>query len=106
MTDLVDPDRIEELVGARRHATEHYGRAVSTSRTVYVLHSEACRASTPDLRDCPFSRALDDGIELPTVWEKWEHVQDRPVVLDVAVGFLIPDPTRFPLDNPIGYGTV
>lgn len=75
MSDLVDPAIIEQIVGKKRHRTRHYGRAVSREQTVYILHSQECRDSTPDLRDCPFSLALDRGIEV----EHWR--QDAAVRL-------------------------
>ena len=63
MADLVNPDQLEQIVGARCHPTRHQARAVSAEQTVYILHSQECRDSTPDLRDCPFSVALDNGID-------------------------------------------
>lgn len=90
MTDLVPTSDIERLVGARRHPTEHLGRAVSAKRRVYVLHSHECRqlhdAGERDLRDCPFSIALDYGI----VDEDWEGQQDQPVQLSIDTGLLTP----------------
>ena len=77
MTDLVDPDQIEDIVGARRHPTRHIGRAISAEQTVYILHSAVCKAGRDDLRRCTYSRALDLGIH-ETAWRGW---QDRPVVL-------------------------
>ncbi len=65
MSGLVNPDQIEQLVGIRRHQTEHFGRADSTEQTVYILHSQECKDSGIDLRECPFSIALDQGIEHP-----------------------------------------
>lgn len=90
MTRLVPATDIEQLVGARRHATEHLGRAVSAEKTVYVLHPEECRdrhdAGERDLRECPFSIALDHGI----VNEDWEGHADRPVGLSIETGLLTP----------------
>lgn len=63
MSELVNPDAIEAIVGVQRHPTRHYARAVSADQTVYVLHSAQCVAARPDLRDCHFSRALDNGID-------------------------------------------
>lgn len=90
MSDLVDPERIEQIVGVRRHATEHWGRAHSGEQTVYVLHSKACRDSTPDLRTCPYSLALDQGIEGPANWFAWRDRQDQPVHLAIEDGYLAP----------------
>lgn len=86
MTDLVSPDEIEQIVGVQRHHSWHYARAVSEEQTVYILHSEKCRDATPDLRDCPFSAALDRGIDVA------EWVEDQPVRVVVRWGRLIPDP--------------
>lgn len=70
---------IESTVGASRHPTDHIGRAESSRQTVYVLHSRQCVDSTPDLRDCEYSLALDDGIDA----DAWEGFEDRPVVLRI-----------------------
>jgi hypothetical protein len=77
MSDLVAPEDIERIVGAARHPRQHYGRAVSSEQTVYVLHSKACKDSGIDLRDCPFSLALDQGISQDT----WNGFEDVPVEL-------------------------
>lgn len=90
MSDLVDPGRIESIVGVRRHPTEHWGRADSVELTVYVLHSQECRNSTPDLRHCPYSIALDEGIENPENWPDWRTREDRPVRLAIRDGWLVP----------------
>lgn len=86
MTDLVDPSEIERIVGVPRHATEHWGRAVSVAETVYVLHSQECRDSGRDLRACRFSLALDRGIDAGA-WDGWE---DAPVRLEIWYGLLSP----------------
>lgn len=91
MSNLVPPDIIEEIVGTRRHPTEHYGRAISADQHVYILHSQQCRDSTPDLRDCPYSVALDRGIEHPYPWTGWRRVQDKPTMLTISRGYLMPD---------------
>lgn len=92
MAELVDPQSVEAIVGVARHETEHHGRAVSAEQQVYVLHSQACRDSTPDLRDCPYSVALDRGIEHPAAWASWRRLLDRPVVLHIRYdGRLVPD---------------
>lgn len=87
MSNLVAADQIEQIVGARRHAVAHLGRAVSAERTVYVLHSRECKESGIDLRACAYSRALDQGIDLID----WQHNQDEAVTLQVIHGFLMPD---------------
>ncbi|MCP2265556.1 hypothetical protein ACFQHV_01065 [Promicromonospora thailandica] len=91
MTDLVNPDEIELAVGANRHPTEHYGRAVSADGIVFILHSAECRNSGRDLRECPYSIALDKGIDDVFPWTGWRQVQDRPVRLEIARGYLMPD---------------
>lgn len=91
MSNLVPAGTIEEIVGTRRHRTDHYGRAVSAEQTVYILHSQQCRDTTPDLRDCPYSIALDRGIEHPLPWTGWRRVQDKPTRLSIANGYLMPD---------------
>lgn len=55
MTNIVSADRIEQIVGARRHPTHHLGRAVSAEDRVYILHSHACKESGLDLRTCSYS---------------------------------------------------
>lgn len=86
MTDLVPADDIERIVGTTRHLVGHYARAVSSIRTVYILHSHQCVAGTPDLRDCYFSWALDNGIRL----KDWQHALDIPVEVGVFDDRLIP----------------
>jgi hypothetical protein len=99
MSDLVPTDQIEGIVGAFRHRTAHYGRAVSDEQTVYILHSEECRDSGIDLRECPFSVALDRGITP----DRWEDFEDEPVELWVSAstGRLIP--MRRLSEYPAGY---
>jgi hypothetical protein len=75
MTALVDPSEIESIVGIERHPTRHYARAVSDEQTVYILHSHRCKDSGIDLRECPFSVALDRGIDM----DIWGAYQDRPM---------------------------
>lgn len=86
MADPVPAAEIEQIVGARRHAHQHLGRAVSAEQTVYILHSEKCLDSGIDLRECPYSKALDNGIDMD--W--WHQHQDRAVVLAPFHDRLIP----------------
>lgn len=88
MSRLESARSIEAKVGAKRHATEHLGRAVSATERVYILHSTSCVASGIDLRDCEYSDALDLGIDLAI----WAPFQDVPVVLgiDPANNDLVP----------------
>jgi len=90
MSDKVDPDKIEEIVGVKRHATEHRGRAISAEERVYVLHSQECENQYPDPRDCPYSLALDSGID------EDEWVMDAPVTVRILDGRLLPE--EFPND--------
>jgi hypothetical protein len=91
VSDAVPADEIESIVGIERHPTEHYARAISAEGRVYVLHSQACKDSTPDLRDCPYSVALDRGIESFIPWSGWRRAQDRAVRVEVFQGWLIPE---------------
>ncbi len=77
MSNLVPAEEIEQTVGAKRHFAQHIGRAVSAEQTVYVLHSQRCKDSGIDLRECEWSLALDRGIDL----DDWKDYEDRPVVL-------------------------
>lgn len=87
MSDPVSADEIEQIVGVRRHATRHYARAVSAEQTVYILHPEECRRTYTDLRNCPWSLALDRGIDE----YDWSDREDRPLLVRVRNGRLIPD---------------
>ena len=84
MTDLVDPDEIERIVGARRHPIHHLARAVSSEQTVYILHSQRCKDSGIDLRACDFSLALDNGIR------EHEWVEDETTLVTTLHGTLLP----------------
>ena len=84
MSDLVPPEDVERIVGVARHESEHRARAVSAEQRVYVLHSHECLRATPDLRDCPYSLALDNGI----VAADW--IEDEPVVVGIAHERLVP----------------
>jgi hypothetical protein len=64
MSELVPAEEIEQIVGARRHPHQHLGRADSSTETLYILHSQKCKDSGIDLRDCEWSKALDRGIDL------------------------------------------
>lgn len=79
MSRLEPAETIERAVGAKRHPTEHLGRAVSSEQRVYVLHSAECVASGIDLRACDYSLALDLGIDTAN----WADAEDRPVVLRI-----------------------
>lgn len=78
MSDIVPSADIERIVGATRHETDHIARAVSREQRVYLLHPHACLREHTDLRDCLFSLALDEGIDL-FVW-----VEDVPMTVLIA----------------------
>lgn len=84
MSEVVPAADIEAIVGATRHPTDHLARAVSTEKRVYILHSQACFDSTPDLRECEFSLALDGGIDI----ERW--VEDQPLLVGIEDGKVTP----------------
>lgn len=86
MSELVNPELIEQIVGARRHAHQHLGRAISGEQTVYILHSQQCKDSGVDLRECEWSLALDRGIDL----RDWKGHEDRAVVLAIIHDRLFP----------------
>ncbi|PFG19850.1 hypothetical protein [Serinibacter salmoneus] len=86
MTRIIPADRIEEIVGARRRKHQHLGRAVSAEATVHILHSQECRDSLDDLRECVYSRALDRGIDT----RAWRHHMDCVAELAIVRGELVP----------------
>ena len=88
MTEKVPADQIERIVGRRRSVTDHYARAVSAEQTVYILHPHECLARFADLRDCPWSLALDRGIDIS------EWVEDAPLTVRVRDGRLVPSPAQ------------
>ena len=94
MSRIESADKIEGIVGAPRHETVHVARAVSAEERVYILHSRACALAYSDLRLCPLSVALDEGIDIG-LWEDW---QDRPVEvrIDEEYGDLVPERTHEP----------
>lgn len=63
MTNLIPPDEVEQLVGAKRHPTKHIGRADHEERMIYILHSQECVDTNLDLRECKFSVALDRRVD-------------------------------------------
>lgn len=85
MTNLVNKSEIEAIVGAPRHNSAHFARAVSEEETVYILHSQWCLDSTPDLRYCAYSLALDNGIDI----DEW--------IFDTAVHVTIHDNRLVPI---------
>lgn len=95
MVDLVPAEDIERIVGVQRHPTEHWANAVSADQVVYILHSRSCLAMHPDLRDCPWSLAMDAGIDL----DEW--TEDVPLLVNVRAGRLLPSHSQVgPVDPP------
>lgn len=98
MTDIVPTEDIDRIVGVPRHPTQHWGRAVSAEQTVYILHSQECKDSTPDLRDCPYSLSLDDGVDLAMGW-----TEDVPLPLMISdpggEAWLVPAPIKCPFHD-------
>ena len=92
MSDKVDPMTIEAFVGVKRHATEHWGKAYSATDRMYVLHSEECRAAYDDLRECPYSLALDKAAAEGAM-EGWVTF-DEPTRLAIRNGYLVEDLTE------------
>ena len=86
MSELVDSSKVAGIVGTERGLDCHYGRAVSAEQKVYILHSYRCLASGIDLRDCVYSLALDNDIDL----YDWKGCLDVPVVLDIQGIRLVP----------------
>ena len=82
MTEIVPPEAIEQIVGVRRHPTQHIGRAISAEQRMYILHSQECRDSGIDLRACPYSQALDLGLNEA----RWSYSADQPVRLAITGG--------------------
>ena len=80
MTELVDAELIERVVGVSRHEMDHYGRALSNG-DFYILHSAVCKRSGRDLRNCPFSLSLDSH---PLTWLRFPY--DTPVPLELSDG--------------------
>jgi hypothetical protein len=87
MSKIVPAKETERIVGVERHKVNHFARAVSAEQTVYILHSHECLGMYPDLRDCPWSLALDNGIDI-TEW-----TEDAPLRVNVRSGRLVPTAT-------------
>lgn len=90
MVELVDPKKIEQIVGEQRHTTFHIGRAKSEDKNVYIMHSKNCLDEhADDLTVCSFSVALDNT---PDPWQDdlWDKMRDKPVVLSVVQDRIVP----------------
>lgn len=84
MTEKVDPQRIEQLVGARRHPAQHRGRWDTSAGQIYILHSGYCLMAFKDLRQCPYSIALDELVRDWSEGSRWDDYPDRPVALYIS----------------------
>lgn len=91
MSELVDPAKIESLVGVPRHQFEHWGRFNTEEHTLYLMHSRDCTAVTTDLRTCSYSLAMDKWIDDETLDRFWEGCLDHPVRVIIYDGRLVPD---------------
>lgn len=91
MADLVPAQDIEGIVGSLRDTEQHIARAVSAEQRVYLLHSHECVAMGRDLRLCPYSLALDRGIDL----DSWP--EDEAVFVVVDDGRLVRERWTLPL---------
>lgn len=87
MVSLLDRDKVEEIVGIKRHPKNHHLRADSIRETTYLLHSQEC-LDTRDLWTCNYAIAQDKGIDL----DYWDLFQDQPVLvrIDTDTGKLLP----------------
>lgn len=86
MTQLVDPKKIESLVGATRHGTLHLGRWNTENDRIYILHSHKCVRSGIDLRECPYSQCMTAGAFSHT----WSQHPNSTVVLSIQRNELTP----------------
>lgn len=57
--ELADVETIEEKVVSKRHLHYHLGRVRTDEKVFYILHSQACKDTGIDLRQCVFSLAFD-----------------------------------------------
>lgn len=95
MTERVPADRIEQLVHARRHPTEHIIRGDYTNGIAYILHSAECPRRYTDLWDCPWSLALDRGdVWLSSDQPQFTRVRDGRLVASADV------PTEYRIETP------
>lgn len=87
MTDLVDTQKIEAIVGEPRHPRLHLGSANSEDGKFYILHSSSCVRSGIDLRDCEYSVALDTyGVDF------WAVDTALVLQIDAITGDIITEP--------------
>lgn len=89
MTIQIPAEVALDVVGVDRHPIEHWGKAVSAERLLYILHSESCVEARDDLTECIYSKALDNGIDL----ERWQGHFDKAALLVIEDWRLVPHPT-------------
>lgn len=80
MTELVDPTEIEGIVGVKRHETYHIARWIVDAGQIFILHSQVCVDGDWDLRECPYSQALDKGASAD-----FYDYANKPVVVVVSL---------------------
>jgi hypothetical protein len=61
MINLVPENEIESIVGRQRDAVRHIGLRRIEDKRVYIMHSQECKNSGIDLRDCVYSQALENS---------------------------------------------
>lgn len=85
MSAHVPASEIETIVGATRHQTQHVIRGNYIDGTAYLLHSHECLARYRDLRDCPWSLALDRGEAwLPDDRPHYVRLRDGRLAVDLS----------------------
>jgi hypothetical protein len=62
----------------------HYGTVTPSENRIYLIHSEQCHVHYDELRECPYSVALTNGIDE----ESW--VFDVTVPLEIRDGKVYP----------------
>ena len=83
MSERVPARDIERIVGVKRHQSRHVIR-VTASWRAFILHPHDCLALYDDLRDCPWSLALDRGDAwLPDDKPHYVRVRDGQLVADM-----------------------
>lgn len=89
MSEIVSPDEIQKAVGgAERDYWLHIGYANTPLDRFYIMHAHTCLSQYTDLRECPYSKALDKQGISADWWEDWYN---RPVYLALShKGFVVP----------------
>ena len=85
MTHRVPADQIEALVGAKRHQSRHIIRGGEVSGIAYILHPHTCLKRHTDLRECPWSLALDrDDVWLPDNGPHYVNLRAGQLIADLG----------------------